>query len=122
MILVRESFRPTENSYNRLVKYTSRLDGFVSLHAGGEEQTIVTKEFIYDGDALFANIATSARGHAYFTLKSGDEAYTSVEVFGNATHKRIRFEDDEAVKRLSGKSVTLEIALYDADLFAIKFE
>ena len=122
MLILRESFRPTENSYNRLVKYTTRLDGFVSLHAGGEEKIIVTKNFIYNGEDLFANIATSARGHAYFTLKSGDGAYASVEVFGNHTHKRIRFEDDAAVKRLSGKPVTLEIKLYDADLYSIKFE
>ncbi len=122
MLILRESFRAPEGSYNKLVKYTIRLDGFVSLHAGGEEKTVVTKEFIYDGDALFANIATSARGSAYFTLCHGDEEYTSVEVFGNAVHKRIRFEDDNAVTRLCGKPVTLKVALYDADLYAIKFE
>lgn len=122
MLILRESFRPKKDSYNRLVKYTIRLDGFVSLHAGGKECTVLTKEFIYDGDAMFANIATSARGHAYFTLKSKDEAYTSVEVFGNSTEKRIRFEDDEVVKRLRGKTVTLEIELFDADLYAIQFK
>lgn len=62
MIIVRESFRAVEG-FNKLVKYTIRLDGFVSLHAGGEEKKIVTKEFIYDGDELYANIATSARGY-----------------------------------------------------------
>ena len=122
MLILRESFRPTKGSYNRLVKYTIRLDGFVSLHAGGEEKQIVTKEFIYDGNDLFANVATSARGHAYFTLKSEGKAFASVEVFGNATHKRIRFEDDAAVASLKGKPVTLEIELYDADLYSIKFE
>jgi hypothetical protein len=122
MLILRESFRPTAGSHNRLVKYTIRLDGFVSLHAGGEEKRIVTKEFTYDGKDLYANIATSARGHAYFTIKSGDESYTSVEVFGNATHKRIRFADDAFIGKLRGKSVTLEIELYDADLYSIKFE
>ena len=120
MIIVRESFRAT-SGYNKLVKYTSRLDGFVSLHAGGEERQIVTKEFIYDGTELFANIQTSARGYAYFTLKSGNEEYASVEVFGNSTDKRIRFDDDGAVKALSGKPVTLEIKMYDCDLYSIKF-
>lgn len=120
MIIVRESFRANEGP-NKLVKYTSRLDGFVSLHAGGDEATVTTKEFIYDGGELYANIATSARGYAYFTLTSGDESYTSVEIFGNSTDKRIRFDDDEAVSRLSGKPVTLEVKMFDADIYAIRF-
>lgn len=120
MILVRESFR-TVQSHCKLVKYTIRLDGFVSMHAGGDECELVTKEFAYDGENLYANIATSARGYAYFTLKSGDEEYTSCEMFGNSTDKRIRFEDDEAVKKLSGKPVTLTVKMFDADLYSIRF-
>ena len=121
MLLLRENFR-TKDGYNKLVKYTIRLDGFVSLHAGGEEREAVTKEFIYDGDELYANIATSARGHVYFSLKSGEEEYTSVEIFGNSVNKRIRFEDDEAVKRLSGKPVTLKMSMFDCDVYSIKFQ
>ena len=120
MMIVRESFRAVEG-FNKLVKYRIRLDGFVSLHAGGEAKRAVTKEFIYDGSDLYANIATSARGEAYFTLRSGDEEYTSVEVFGNSTDKRIRFEDDEAVARLSGKPVTLTVEMFDCDIYSIRF-
>jgi hypothetical protein len=119
-IIVRESFRPTDG-YNKLVKYVSRLDGFVSMHAGGEEKVLTTKEFIYSGEELHANIATSARGSLVFTLKSSDGEYTSLEVFGNSTDKRIRFEDDGAISRLSGKPVTLTVKMYDADLYSIKF-
>ena len=121
MIIIRESFR-TARGYNKLVKYTSRLDGFVSLHAGADVTETVTKEFVYNGENLYANIATSARGSAYFTLRCGNEEYTSVEIFGNSTNKRIRFEDDEAVKHLSGKPVTLLIKMLDCDIYSIKFE
>ncbi len=121
MLQIRENFRST-NGPAKLVKYTIRLDGFVSLHAGGETVKAVTKEFTYTGDNLYANIATSARGSAYFTLRCGDEEYTSVEVFGNSVHKRIRFEDDEAVARFSGKPVTLTMTMLDCDIYAIKFE
>lgn len=121
MILVRENYRCVEG-HNRIVKYTSRLDGFVSRYSGSEPAKLVTKEFTYQGDALYANIETSARGGAYFTLKCGDEVYTSCEVFGNATHKRIHFEDEACVARLSGKPVTLEVEMFDCDLYAIKFE
>ena len=121
MILVRESYR-TAVDHNKLVKYTIRMDGFVSLHAGSEPSVAVTKPFIYDGGDLYANIATSARGGAFFTLTSGNEEYTSVEIFGNAVDKRIRFEDDDAVKKLSGKEVTLTVRMFDCDLYAIRFQ
>ena len=94
----------------------------VPFHAGGEERRVVTKEFVYDGAELYVNIQTSARGCAYFTLKSGNEVYTSVEVFGNSTNKRVRFEDDEAIKLLCGKPVTLEIRMLDCDIYSMKFE
>ena len=121
MLILREAFRAAAGP-NKLAKYTIRLDGFVSRHAGGEEATLKTKEFTYSGEDLFANLATSARGYAYFTLKCGNEEVTSLEMFGNATNKRIRFEDDETVKRFSGKPVTLEIKMFDCDIYSIKFE
>jgi len=94
MMYIRESYRSTDCS--KLVKYTTRLDGFVSLHAGGTECGVKTKEFTYSGEELYVNIATSARGYAYFTLKSGDETYTSCEIFADditqkiALHMRIK--------------------------------
>ena len=121
MILVRENYRCVEGN-NQMVKYTVRLDGFVSRYSGGEPVKLVTKEFIYDGKALFANIETSARGGAYFTLKCGEESCTSVEIFGNSTHKRICFAQADAVARFAGKPVVLEVEMLDCDLYAIKFE
>lgn len=121
MLVVREAFRSVAGP-NKLVKYTIRKDGFVSFHAGGEEKELVSKEFVYSGEKLFANIETSARGALYFTLKCGDEEYTSVETFGNSCDKRVHFEDDEIVKRFSGKPVTLKIKMFDCDIYSIKFE
>lgn len=120
MLILRENFR-TARGFNQLVKYTIRLDGFVSLHAGSKPAEVVTKEFTYTGKELYANIATSARGGAFFTLKCGDKVFTSCEVFGNATDKRIRFEEDEAVARLAGRPVTLSIRMFDCDVYSIRF-
>lgn len=104
-----------------LVRYTIRRDGFVSLRADGKEKMILTKEFTYDGDELFVNFATSAWGYMYFTLIDSDgNRYESEEHFGNSTHRRIKIADD-AVKRLSGKPVRLEVRLRDADLYSIQF-
>ena len=119
-LLVIENYRASEGGV-LLVRYTSRLDGFVSRHAGEEEKTLVTKEFTYNGEDLFVNIASSAKGCAYFTLKHGAESYVSYETFGNSTDKRVHFLDEDAVRKLSGKPVTLEIKMLDCDLYALRF-
>ncbi len=105
----------------RLYRYSMRMDGFASLHAGAKEKLIVTKEFSFDGDTLYANIATSARGYAYFTLKGEDGSLlTSCEIFGNSTDKRIRFPGDD-LSAFRGKPVTLTVRMREADLYSIQF-
>lgn len=105
-----------------LTRYSIRKDGFVSLHAGGKhEECVVTKQFTYEGEELYANISTSALGYAYFTLTDWKgQSVTSCEVFGDATDKRIPFSKN-AIKNLSGKPVTLTVRMKDADLYAIRF-
>lgn len=104
-----------------LIRYTIRYGGFVSMHSGAKEKMLVTKPFIYDGENLFINFETSALGYMYFTLvdDSGNR-YTSCETFGNKTDRRVAFDGD-AVKSLSGKQVTLEVRMRDADLYSIMF-
>jgi hypothetical protein len=107
----------------RLVRHTLRLDGFVSLHAGPREETVTTKPFRYDGTQLYVNFATSAWGGMYVTLIDEEGTrYESGETFGDSVNRRIRFQDDEAVSKLCGKPVTLEVRMRDADLYALKFE
>jgi hypothetical protein len=119
-LYVIENYRAA-TGFDLIVRYTIRLDGFVSLHAGGEERLTVTKPFVYSGSELYINVETSARGYAYFTLSSTDGEYTSIEVFGNSTDKRVRFEDDGIIARLSGNEVVLSVRMFDADLYSIRF-
>ena len=118
---VSENWRAA-NGYNKFARYTIRKDGFVSLYAPFEEKMAYTKEFLYTGTALYANIETSGRGHVYFTLISDGVEYPSYEIFGNSTDKRIRFLDDGAVARLSGKPVVLKMSILDGDVYSFKFE
>ena len=106
----------------RLARYTIRLDGFVSLHAGGKkEEIIVTKPFIFEGKNLYANISTSARGYMYFTLKAKDgTTVKSCEIFGDKTDRFIPI-DEGNMEELSGKEVVMEIRLRDADIYSIRF-
>ena len=106
----------------QLIRYTLRRDGFVSLHAGADERRIVTKQFVFGGSELYVNFATSALGYMYFTMIDPDgNRYESCEIFGNKTDRRVPFEK-EMVKTLSGKPVTLEVRLKDADLYSLIFE
>lgn len=107
---------------NELVRYTIRRDGFVSLHSGATEKMLVTKKFIYDGNDLFINFSTSASGYMYFTLVSEDnERFESCEIFGDKTDRKVTFGND-AVKKLSGKPVVMEVRMRDADLYSVKFD
>lgn len=105
-----------------LRRYTIRMDGFASMYAGGSERRIITKPFVYSGDTLWVNFATSARGWMYFTLIDQDGGrYESEETFGNTIDRRVHFADEDAVKKLSGKPVTLEVRMIDADLYSFRF-
>ncbi len=121
-ILVFDNHWMGENYATDLYRYTLRLDGFVSRHAGAVEKTVVTKPFVYDGKDMYANIATSARGYIYFTLRSTDgKVIESCEMFGDSVDKKIGFEDG-AVEALSGKEVVLEMRMLDADIYSFRFE
>ncbi len=104
-----------------LYRYTIRVDGFVSLHAGAKEREIITKPFVYDGSELHMNLETSARGYIFVTLEADGDKAESCETFGNSIDRRIAFNDPEAVKRMAGKPVTMRIRMLDSDVYSIQF-
>ncbi len=106
-----------------LLRYAIRMDGFVSLHAGGEEKLVVTKPLTYDGKELFINFATSAMGWLYVTLiDENGKRYPSCETFGDAIERKVVFDDPEAVATLSGKPVTIEFKMWDTDIYSMHFK
>ncbi len=104
-----------------LVRYTLRQDGFVSLHAGAEEKTIVTKPFTFEGDTLTINFSTSARGYLHIKLcaEDGGQTLSSCELFGDRVNRVVDF--DGSVADLAGRAVHMEMTLLDADLYAFQF-
>ena len=105
----------------KLVRYTSRLDGFASLRADGAERTVLTKPFVYEGSELRVNFSTSAWGFVSFALIDGEgHAFESAYHFGDSTDRKIPFPD-EAVRKLSGSEVRLRVRMRDADLYSIRF-
>ena len=104
-----------------LNRYGIRQDGFVSMRGPMEGASMVTLPFLYSGRDLFVNFSTSARGRIVFTLISEDGEYTSEETFGDSLERRVRFPDEDTVRRLSGRPVCLKALLCDADLYSFRF-
>ena len=104
-----------------LRRYSLRRDGFVSRHAGEGEKMLVTKPFVFEGEALTVNLSTSAFGYAIFKLETADGKLSteSAEYFGDATDKPIAFRDPTVL--FSGKEVVMTVRLLDADLYSFKF-
>jgi len=105
----------------QLRRYTVRVDGFVSYHAPYQAARIVTKPFIFDGQSLSINFATSARGYLLIKLIGDGAVLESCELFGDSLDRRVPFENG-AVASLAGKPVTMEITMRDADIYSFKFE
>ena len=105
-----------------LNRYSIRMDGFASLNAGRREVIATTKQIVYTGTELRINFETSARGYVYITLVNADgRRYTSCETFGNALDRKVIFDDPAAVAANSGKPVTLEFRMRDADVYSMQF-
>ncbi len=106
--------------YHSVRRYTIRPDGFVSFNAPYKPATITTKPFLFAGKSLSLNFSTSAMGHIRIKLIGQDQTLTSVELFGDTLDRKVSFEGGEAAT-LSGKPVTMEISMSDADIYSFKF-
>ncbi len=106
-----------------LRRYTLRLDGFASLHAGYSGGQMITKPFTFTGSQLEVNFATSAPGGILLFLEtpSGALLAESTELIGDQTARLVKWKTVESVTPWSGQPVRLRATLKDADLFAIRF-
>lgn len=104
----------------KLRRYTIRIDGFVSYNAPYKPCKIVTKPFVFEGNNLSINFATSAVGYVKIKLIGEGKALNSVEIFGDSLDRKVVFENGN-ISSLSGKPVKMEITMRDADLYSFKF-
>lgn len=113
----------------QLVRYTMRLDGFASLHAGAEGGELITKPIRFQGSTLDLNFATSAGGSVRVELQ--DEAGQPIpgysladarELIGDQISRPARWTAGTAVESLAGKTIRLRFVLKDADLYSFRFQ
>ncbi len=104
-----------------LDRYSIRMDGFASLHAGANEEHAVTKIFTFQGKELFINFETSAMGFMQFTIQdlTGNEC-SSCEVFGNSLDRKVHF-DGKDLASFAEKPVQMHIRMRDADIYSLQF-
>ena len=130
---------PTEMSFfvqrgygqpaHHLSRYSLRLDGFGSLHAGYTGGEMVTKPFRFTGSELEINYATSAAGSIRFELQdetgrvlTGYSLEDSREIIGDEISRVVSWSGGTSVADLAGKTVRLRVAMKDADLFSLCFK
>jgi hypothetical protein len=112
---------------SRLRRFTYRLDGFVSLHAGREGGTLVTKPLVYDGGSLLVNFA-APEGSVRASIHPADDAdgsgeplARSDELTGDEIDGELSF-DSGVIAEHSGRPVRLRFDLKNADVYSFKFE
>ena len=95
-----------------------RRDGFVSLDAGREPGTLLTKPFGLTGTTLHVNVDAKA-GELNVTVLDGDGQTVAVSepVTGNQPHAALRWKSGD-LNGVTGKTVSLRLSLRNARLYS----
>lgn len=112
-----------------LNRYTLRLDGFASVRAKYQPGEFITKPFIFEGEALFINYATSAAGYIKVELLDtnqkpikGFSINESKKIIGNEIERLVEWDNNIELESLQGKTVRLRFFMREADLYSFKFD
>jgi hypothetical protein len=106
-----------------LQRYTLRLDGFASVHAGYSGGTMVTKAFTFTGTQLEVNFSSSAPGGIKLFLEdaTGTVLAESAELVGDVISRTVKWKRLDSLATMAGKTVRLRAELKDADLYSLRF-
>ena len=99
-----------------------RRDGFISLDAGEEPGTLLTKPFVLAGSSLHVN-ADATSGDVAVTVLDGANQIVAVSepVTGDQLRAALRWKSGN-LDRVKGKSVSLRLSLRNARLYSFWFE
>ncbi len=107
------------------IRYTIRIDGFASRHAGARTKILMTKPFRFTGTELEINFATSAAGYVQVTLcdRNGHpfEGYQSAFLFGNKIDRKVDFREPLDFFGKYDIPVRIRFEMAEADIYSFKF-
>ena len=127
--MIRIQHRKHEDpEFDRLRRFTYRVDGFVALHAGPAGGEMVTRPVRFQGNSLEVNFRTSGQGTLRIELQ--DAAGQAIEGFqlencpairGDSISHTVKWTGETNLGNLAGAPVRLRFALQDADVFSFRF-
>ena len=99
-----------------------RRDGFISLDAGAELGTVVTKPFVARGTALSVNVdATQGALEVTVLDGEGNPAAVSKPLVGDQPHAVVQWQSGDLAP-LKGKTVSVRFTLRNARLYSFWLE
>ncbi|MCH8217236.1 MAG: hypothetical protein IH892_10745 [Planctomycetes bacterium] len=114
---------------SRVRRFTYRVDGFVSAHAGEQAGDIVTKPITFYGKRLTVNFATSTGGKIQIELQDVNgkplkqlSLNDCRPLQGDAVDQTVRWGKSADVGSWAGKPVRLHFRLTNADLYSFRFQ
>gem|GEM_PF-303896 len=112
-----------------LRRYSLRLDGFVSVCAPYRGGNMTTRPFVFKGEKLLLNFATSAAGSVRVEIQDAEGApipgYSAKEaqaLIGNTIEHPACWKTGTDVSALAGRPIRLHVIMKDADLYSLQFQ
>ena len=110
--------------------YDMRLDGFCSLKTSGKDGLLRTKAIIPRTGEMSVNVRTTEHTAIRVQLLDGDTAQPipgftweeAVPISGDHLFARPRWQERDDLAELAGRPIRIEIAMREAELFAIRLE
>ncbi len=105
-----------------------RVDGFVSMDAGSDPGTLITRPLMFKGGRLLLNIHTAGIGSARVSLLGPDDipvpGFSDADcdpICADAIDHEVRWKSNASLEALAGKPVRLQFSLQNAKLYALQF-
>jgi hypothetical protein len=112
-----------------LQRYSLRVDGLSSIHAGYESGEMTTKFLTFTGSDLIINFSTSAAGYMLVELLDSNgeviEGFSKddcLPIVGNEIYKKVEWETGSDLSQFRNTPVKLHFVMKDADLYSLRFE
>jgi hypothetical protein len=109
-------------------RYVLRTDGFVSVRAGSEQGTMLTRPLVFSGNSLIVNYSSSAAGSLHVELQEKSGVAISKfclskcnAIVGDEIERIIQWKGNPSLGDLSGNPVRVKFVMNECDLFSFRF-